>query len=471
MSLEETLQRLPPGAVAFARELLDHHWSEAAWLYARREVLALQGALLSSDQWLEIEARAEAHVIALAHGERLVLDECPERIEDGDAGELHTAMRVLCRAERASGFDAAIDVIEWPSPARAAAVADALAWDAPDAWQELVAAVLADEGAPEDALGPLATVAGLRGWPLGDLLVGALEDRVGDLAAIIAAVGRLQVREAMPVLSELISDAGQPGEVRCAAAIAAAGFDARAVAAYAGQLVGVEAWAAVPLAMTGGPEAAEVLAAAFERGPRAPDLVLAIGLLGRVDGIPLLLRALDDEAIAEAAAEALYLYTGAALHEEGSLVEEVERDDDDEGEDEGEDDRVDAARVGLPVVRLSRSRARWTEHIETRDLASIGASRRLRLGVPFDPSRVLEELGRTSLRPELREQMATELAVRYRLPRWWSPRLLVSKQRQALARMKIALAEHAKLEPGAWVVNGVAHSGHRTNHPLQARRP
>jgi hypothetical protein len=192
MPLEETLRRFAPGAVDFVRELFDHHWSEAGWLYARREVLDVQGKLLSPDQWLAIEARAEAHVVALCRGGRLVLDECTARATDGDVGDLHTAIRVLCRSDRPKAFDALVNVLDWQEPARAAAVADALAWDAPEAWQELVAAVLTDEAAPPGALGQLAAATGLRGWPLGDLLLGVLEDRVGDLAATADAVARLR---------------------------------------------------------------------------------------------------------------------------------------------------------------------------------------------------------------------------------------------------------------------------------------
>lgn len=461
MPLEETLRRLPPGAVDFARELFDHHWSEAAWLYARREVLHVQGNLVSSQQWLEIEARAAAHVAALGRGGQLVLDECEARIEDGDVGELHTAMRVLCRGNHVAAFDAALDVVEWPAPARAAAVADALTWDAPDAWQALVAGILADESAPEDSLGPLATVVGLRGWPLGDALIGVLEDRVGDLAATAEAVARLGVVEALPVLSELISATKEPPAVRCAAALAAATFDARAVAAYAGQLVTLEPWAAVPLAMTAGADALAVLAAALERWPGEAEVVLALGLLGHVDGIPRLLAALEDPKVAEAAAEALYLLTGAELHEETRLVEEPEpaEEEPEEGEEQG---ATEAEGSGLPVERLSQSRARWEAWLAGHGLAAqAGAARRLRLGVPFDPLRVVDELGRTTLRPALREMMAAELSVRYRVPRWYSSRWLVSRQRELVARMRGALAGQ-RVDAGAWVAGGVALRGGRS---------
>jgi len=433
MTLEETLRRLPPAAADFARERFDHHWSEAAWLYARREVLHVQGELLSAEQWLEIEARAEAHVVALRRGGQLVLDEVEARIREGDAGELHTAVRVLCRGDHMERFGALIDAIGWSEPARALAVVDALVWDAPERWQQPVAAILANETAPHDALGPLATVAGLRGWPLGIALVGLLEGRVGDLAAIVDAVARLRVAEARPVLAKLISSTAVPGEVRRAALVAAACFDARAVAAYAWQLVGAEPWAAVPLAMSAGAEALQVLAAALERWPGQREILLGIGLLGHVDGIARLLEALADEAAAPVAAEALYLVTGAALHEETSLVEEA-----DEADDVG---------IGLPVSRLSCSRERWSAWIEAHRLVPrSGSMQRIRFGGPFEPLRTIDEIGRTTLRPELRDAMAAELSIRYRLPWSYSSRLLFSRQRQVLAHMRVVFAERPRVE-------------------------
>lgn len=451
MPLEETLQRLPPGAVEFSRELFDYHWSEAAWLYARREVLQVQGNLLSSEQWLEIEARAEAHVVALCRGGRLVLDEVGARIGLGDAGELHTAIRVLCRGDHVEAFNASIDALDWPKAVRAAAVVDAMVWDAPERWQQLVAAILTDETAPQDAVGPLAMVAGLRGWPLGGALVGVLEDRIGDLAAVIDAVARLRVVEAKPVLSQLISSTEVPPEVRCAAMVAAACFDARAVAAYCWQLVGSEPWAAVTLAMTAGGEALQVLARALERWPGRAEILLGIGLLGHVDGIPRLLEALADEAAAPVAAEALYLITGAELHEETHLIEEGSEGEEAEGVDEEDEE------VSLPVSRLSCSREKWSAWLEMHGLASrFGAAQRARLGEPFGPPRVIDELGRTTLRPELREVMASELSIRYRLPRWYSSRLLFSRQRQLLERMRAALAEQPRVDAGVWVLDGRA---------------
>lgn len=443
MPLEDTLRRLPPAATDFARERLEHHWSEAAWLYARRDVLHLQGHLVPPEQWHDVETRANAHVVALHRGGRLASDECTARARDGDAGELHTAVRVLCRSDLAEPFDVLVNELDWQDPARAWAVADALAWDAPDTWQRLLAAILEDESAPEDALGPLASVAGRRGWPMADALVAVLEDQVGDLGATAEAAARLGAADALPSLSAIIEGAEDPA-ARQAAALAAACFDARSLVAYLGSLVGREPWAAVPLALSAGPDALPVLVAALERSP-SPELALGLGLLGHVDALPVLLRGLADERLASAAAEALYLLTGAELHEELQLS------------------RQTGPIAGLVVERLPVAQEPWAAWLEAHGWAT-GRSPALRhrLGVPFEPSRVLDELARTTLRPELRDAMAIELSIRHRIPYRYSSRSLVVEQRKALASTRAELERAPRVEPGAWVADGRAMRGTTT---------
>lgn len=435
MALEDTLRRLPPAAAEFARERLEQHWSEAAWLYARRDVLHLQGHLVPPEQWHDIEIRAKAHVVALQRGGRLASSECEARARDGDHGELHTAVRVLCRNDLAEPFDALVNELDWQDQPRAWAVADALAWDAPEPWQRLVAAILEDESAPEDALGPLASVAGRRGWAMADALVAVLEDEAGDLAAVAEAVVRLGAADALPALSAVVEGAGEAA-TRQAAATAAACFDARRLVDYLGRIVAHEPWAAVPLALGAGAEALPVLVGALERSP-SPEFVLGLGMLGHLDALPVLLRALADGRLAATAAEALYLLTGAELHEETALAR-------------------DQPVSGLVVERLPTSPERWVAWLEAHGLASGRSGLRHRLGAPFDPHRVLDELARTTLRPAIRDAMAIELTIRHRIPYRYASRMLVAEQRTAIASTRVELERRPRTEPGAWVADGRA---------------
>jgi hypothetical protein len=147
--------------------------------------------------------------------------------------------------------------------------------------------------------------------------------------------------------------------------------------------------------------------------------------------------------------------TGADLHEEATVVEEPDDEDSKPG-------------IGLLVVQISRSRERWAQWLAEHGFAAKGLLQRLRLGTPFDPGRVLEELGRTGLRPELREAMAAELSIRYQLPRSYSSRLLVPAQRAGIARLRSMLAERSRIEVGSWVIDSRALPSHA---PGAGRRP
>jgi hypothetical protein len=192
-----------------------------------------------------------------------------------------------------------------------------------------------------------------------------------------------------------------------------------------------------------------VLLAALERAP-SPELVLGLGLLGHVEALPALLRALADERLAAAAAEALYLLTGAELHEETVLVGDV------------------AQLAGLLVERLPTSQERWVAWLDAHGDATSGRSGlRQRFGGPFDPYRVLDELATTTLRPAIREAMAIELTIRHRIPYRYSSRLLVVDQRKALASTRAELERRPAVAAGAWVADGhpMPGLGSRTRPP------
>ncbi|MEM7151379.1 MAG: hypothetical protein AAF799_00985 [Myxococcota bacterium] len=425
MPLERTLSRFPPAAAAFARSLLDHHWREASWAYTRRGVMHEQGALLDADAWSGVEARADAHVEALCRGGALVVEDCDERIGGNRVGELAVGLRIVARMDWARRFNEWVEQLDWSRPRHAQAVVDALAWDAPDSWRELVGAILDDESAPEQALGPLARVAGMRGWPVGDSLVGVLEDRVGDLEAIAWATGALRTADAVPELEALIQEP-EDGAVRRAAAIAALRFEPEAVVRYLSHVVAAEEWAAVPLALAAGTEQWTRLRDGVLAEP-TPDRAIALGLFGAQHAIEPLLDLLGDEQCGAAAAEALFLLTGAPLREEAHAR-------DPKAEPGNDDER----RPALLVARLSRERQVWSEWIaDWGGRPRPAGTTRVRHGVAIEPTRVLQAVARTDDRAEIRGWMLEELDIRYgaHVPAW--PGLLQCQQQRARAMFPI----------------------------------
>jgi len=401
------------------------------------------GAGVSADGWLELEARTNAHVRALAKGDRLVLEQCSDKALEGDVGELHTAARLLCRADQPDRFNALLDRIDWQDPARARAVADALIWDAPDSWRELVGAALADESLHDGAVGSLARVAGMRGWPLGELLLGVLEDRAGDLEAVAWAIGTLGHRDALAELYAVIQEPVDAG-VRRAASLAALRFSPGEVLAFLEHVVDAQPWAAIPLALGGGPQAWPALLRSTQSAP-TPERVVALGLLGCVGGIDVLLSMVEDEECGAAAAEGLYVLTGAPLHEEGQ-----EKDPDAEPSEDEDDERP-----GLLVRRLPRSRSAWAQWLDGDGAPLRGRlGTRIRGGRAYEPRACLDELGGVGVSGQVRGWMLEELSVRYRLEAHAWPRLQETMRRRGIERARREIDGWGKVMAGEWYVAG-----------------
>lgn len=452
MPLDQTLRRFPAAAADFAESIFGHHWIEASWLYERRDVLREQGALLDARGWRDVEDRADAHVAALAKGGRLVFDQCEARALEGDVGDLHTTVRLLARTGQPDEFNALVERLDWQEPDRARAIVDALTWDAPDSWRELVSAILEDEAAPEDALGPLALVAGRRGWPVGDALLGVLEDRVGDIESVCWALGALGYAEARAELHEVVQEP-LDASVRLAAAVAATRIEPHDVVGYAEQIIGSEPWAAIVLAIAGGPRAFGVIEAAARNTGATHWHMHALGVLGCAEGVECVLEFVEDPDVGWAAAEGLYLLTGAELHAERA------------GGGGGEGDAATAPRdagepstaPGLFVQSLPQSVAVWRQWLDQHPEAieaMAGAGPRIRFGGALSPEATLDSLGATTLSAELRDVLLHELHVRYRLGfRAWSSasrRMIESESERAREHMR----GWPDVKAGEWFLGG-----------------
>src|SRR5688572_6518524 len=114
----------------FNLELYREHVDEASFLYDQR-----LGYLVDREvNWPDLhnwEERAEAHVDALALGGDLAARVCLERAAEGDHGELHTAIRVLCRQRRKTDVFSILTALDPTNEAAIRAAIDALCREVP----------------------------------------------------------------------------------------------------------------------------------------------------------------------------------------------------------------------------------------------------------------------------------------------------------------------------------------------------
>lgn len=155
--------------------------------------------------------------------------------------------------------------------------------------------------------------------------------------------------------------------------------------------------------------------------PPWPDLIEAMGILGSVQAVPLLIDGLrsEDEKIRVALGNALELILHAGLRET-AVVQEV--DEDAEGE---------SATTTTEVERVSTSWAMWSEWWR-QNQSRFDESTRWRRGRPFGPLACLEELEDPASRFDQRERASWELSIHAPSDIPFEPDWFVAYQLQAI---------------------------------------
>ena len=403
------------------------HLEEAAALWEQRPADRHNPDLAWSDLDYD-ESRLEAHLDALVLGDDLALAVCRARALDGDPGEVHAALRVLCRRARP---DLVADVMEGLDPEDAStmdAMAEALALEMPDAWEagaharladprwrRLAAEVVRDRQRPPPAA-----------WrtPPG------ADDPVR--VAVVRAVGR---GPGARILTPLLADDAPDVRQEAGLALLRGGAPddaARVLAAIRAPPGGADHDSALLplLGLAGRASATAWLASRTD----TPDACLALALLGDAAAVPALIVALGGAAPDDAAL-ALFAITGADLRS-SVFVEDVPEADEwfDDEQATGAPEPPPGPPRGTVVTGLSTDPADWHAWWET-NAGAFAGGQRYRLGQLAGPTAEVASIAGPSLPHALRTWAAEALAVRYRMPVAFETTWPVARQRAALAEM------------------------------------
>jgi uncharacterized protein (TIGR02270 family) len=445
---KEPLRPLEPGPSVrgFTIGLYLEHLEEASALYDQWRALLDDPELA----WYEVddfEARLEAHLDALVLGGDLALAVCRQQGLEGDFGEAHAALRVFCRHRRLDLLREMLAAMDPDDGDRIRAAADALCQELPPEWSDDIRQMLRGENPAHRRVA--ARVAGFRQLDLGPDLLACLQETAspGTLSTVAWALGRIRHAPAYPPLSSLYVRHDDPA-VRTEAGVALLRIGEARGVRVAAERVRTSAADALIIGLGGDRTHLVSLLELVAGGGASPEVCLGMGLLGDALAVTPLLAVLEDQEVAEEAALALHLITGADLYGEVFVPEEAEEDE------LFEDERAAGEPTGPPAgstqVRLSTDpgvwRGWWAENA-----SRFGGGFRYRNGVLATPHALLDNLASGRLPRRLRQLVAEELVVRYGVDVPFETEMSVPLQRHALDRVAGWVATHgARYTPGLW---------------------
>jgi len=419
----------------FATELYQEHLEEASFLYEQRLTLFDDPEIT----WLDIEdfeERFEAHIDALVVGEEPALNVCKTQALEGDFGELHAAVRVFCRQNRLDFVQECLEALDPKDTEKIQAISDALNHELPSEWKDEFIRTLS-EG--DQRLIPVAAkLIGYRRLSSGKELLNALQQNNSQAVSnIIWSIGRVREQYARTLLFNKYLK-HEDESVCSATALALLRIGDPQTLDHCLRSAHSENWPLLPLGLGGSRSTATVLIESVANDKVLyPDCLIALGLLGDISAVDTFLSDLGNADFAESAAMALNLITGAEIYEEVFIPEEIDEDELFEEELEklkrGESLYPPGEEPGTTITRLSQKPEDWQKWwAENKSHFNPGI--RYRNGKPYSPACLLENL-QSEKSPRIVRQMAyEELVIRYGIDFPFETDMLVSQQKQAIAK-------------------------------------
>jgi uncharacterized protein (TIGR02270 family) len=439
----------------FLASMYEEHLEETSFLYDQRHSMLRQ----SETSWLDvhdIEERIEAHIDALVVGGESALEVCRGRATDGEAGEIFAAVAVFCRHMRADLVAETLSHLDYDNAERVRAVTDSLKEELPAAWKVYALRSLAQSHTNTTAI--LATVIGYRRICADGALAQALEQSANSVAPeLLWAVGRTREQEALARCRTFrfsdnygIRSAALNALLRCHDSHTLRQLEYGAASHCPPLILGLGA----------ARSAVDALVTVLNEPNAGSDALTALALLGDVCVLPALIEALSVPTTSAAAADALYVITGAALFEDTFVVDDVAEEELFENElaeyrtKKKVPKRGDGKPFGKTIRRLSQDGDVWRGWLKSNGSRFI-EGRRYRLGAMYSPAVLVDCLASTSYPKLYRDSVADELLVRYGIEVVLESDMPVMKQTEAIRNARsLTASREAMFEPGRWYIAG-----------------
>ncbi|MBW2738936.1 MAG: hypothetical protein JRE64_08820 [Deltaproteobacteria bacterium] len=450
-----TIPKMTQTISDFETELYQEHLEEASFLYEQRMTLFDDPEIT----WVDIEdfeERFEAHIDALVVGEELALKVCKTQAVEGDFGELHAAVSVFCRQNRLDFVQECLETLDPEDTERVQAISDALNHELPSEWKDEFIRILSE--GDQRLIPVVAKLIGYRRLSSGKELLQALQQNNAQSASnIIWSIGRVREQYARVLLfNKYLKHEDESVCSATAIALLRIGdpqiLDHYLSSAHSGN------WPFLLLGLGGNRSTVAVLIESATNNKASADCMIALGLLGDISAVDTLLSDIGDADFAGSAAMALNLITGAGIYEEVFIPEEIDEDELFEEELEklkrGESLYPPGKEPGTTITRLSQKPEDWQKWwVENK--SHFNPAIRYRNGKPYSPACLLENLQSEKSFHQVRQLAYEELVIRYGIDFPFETDMLVSEQKQAIAKYAEWIKVNgSRFQEGKWYFAG-----------------
>lgn len=440
-NISERMKNIGKNVMYFSNDLYTEHLEEASFLYENR--LFLMNEPDGSWPDLErIENRTRSHIEALVMGDDLAIDLCREKIDEGRPGVLYIAVRVFCRCQRDDCVMEVLDGLDPGNPEQIKEVVDALNQDLPEEWHTIIRHMMTS--GDDTLIGIASDIIGYRRLPMEDELLDVLNtcyDTRHDpvLSNIIRAIGRLRVELAHYFLSSLIRKGHPDDRAKHEAYLALLRIQEKNLnkSLMADEFAGN--WRFLIMGLCGNSADVRFLQEISISPKICDESLLALGLLGDMSSIDILMDCLNDAPYSRAASLALNVLTGADLFEDVFIPEPIDEgnlfDDQLEKLKNGEPLYLPGEEPGDTINRLSQNPETWKTWWKN-NKKGFEDRTFYRYGKPYSPSGIFKALESEKSPAFLRQLAYEELVIRYDKDVYFDITFPISDQRTALNTYK-----------------------------------
>ncbi len=430
----------------FFDDLYSEHIERASFQYERRAGFPDDPELIWTDIY-DFEEIFEAHIDALVIGEEPAIDICSVLANEGDTGELHSAIVVFCRHKRIDLVEEIIDVLDFSDSERVKAVTDALCSELSADLQAEFLMKLFDKGPA--AIIIAASIIAYKRLNFENELLESIAGYSSDkhiCLSIFYALGKTGSAKAEKPLLPFLENK-DPDIVQ--AAISAL---IRIGCLESLHEIPADLWPVIDLGLSWGKDS---LPEIEKSDSMEEQKVLSMGLIGNISIIPDLIKSLSNEALSENASLALNLITGAELYEDHFIPEEI--DEDALFEDELEKHKkgelyAPGEEPGVTAIRTSQDTDAWQLWWDE-NASNFNPETRYRNGKPYSPECLIENLKSEKSPNIIRKLAYEELAIRYGIKAPFETDMSVSQQISAIKELEKQIKAAPEFIEGRWYYN------------------